>query len=126
MPFPKQWAMTQGLLVSALLERFQLTGEAENLDEGIASLQEAQTVAVPGTDSYVWINYTLGLALDYRYSLHSDPKDLEQAIAAYRLAANTTPWADRKLKYLKKPPTASTTWGLPWCSRASGTTGLPS
>jgi tetratricopeptide (TPR) repeat protein len=92
----------------------------------ITALEDAgQTVAIPGTDSYVGFNYTLGLALDYRYSLHSDPKDLEQAIAAYRLAADTTPWADRKLFYTsKKPPTASTTWGLPWCSRASGTTGL--
>ncbi|MEO1211846.1 MAG: tetratricopeptide repeat protein, partial [Cyanobacteria bacterium J06638_20] len=99
---PEKWAMTQGSLVSAFLERFKLTGEASDLDEAIASLQDAGEVAIPGTDSYIFIHYTLGIALDYRYSLHHKSADLEQAIAAYRVAADTTPWEDDKADYLEK------------------------
>jgi tetratricopeptide (TPR) repeat protein len=90
--FPGKWAENQGNLVAALLERLQLTGEAADLDEAIAALEAARGVAVPGTDSYAFIHHTLGVALDYRYSLHHQPADLEQAIGAYRRAAETTPW----------------------------------
>ncbi|MEM9119952.1 MAG: tetratricopeptide repeat protein [Cyanobacteria bacterium P01_F01_bin.56] len=99
---PQAWALSQGVLVSALLERFKLTGETADLDEAITALEAAGTVATPGTDSSVWIYYTLGTALDYRYSLHRDPPDLAQAAAAYRNAADTTPWPDRQLTYREK------------------------
>ena len=100
--FPDDWAWTQGVLVSALLERSQLTGNADDLDTAIAALEEAGTVAIPGTDSYVWIQRTLGTALDYRFSLHKDPTDLRQAATAYRRAADTTPWDGAKLDYYEK------------------------
>ena len=100
--FPDDWAWTQGVLVSALLERSQLTGNADDLDTAIAALEEAGTVAIPGTDSYVWIQRTLGTALDYRFSLHKDPTDLRQAAAAYHRAADTTPWASDQTYYYEK------------------------
>jgi len=34
--------------------------------------------------------------------LHHDPADLEQAIAAYHLAASTTPWVTRQANYQEK------------------------
>ena len=100
--FPDDWAWTQGNLISALLERSQLTGNADDLDTAIAALAEAGTVAIPGTDSYVWIQRTLGTALDYRFSLHKDPTDLRQAVTAYRRAADTTPWASDQTYYYEK------------------------
>ena len=100
--FPDDWAWTQGNLISALLERSKLTGNADDLDTAIAALAEAGTVAIPGTDSYVWIQQTLGTALDYRFSLHKDPTDLRQAAAAYHRAADTTPWASDQTYYYEK------------------------
>ncbi len=100
--FPQQWAMTQGNLVSALLDRYKLTGKADDLDKAISGLQQAQAVASPGTDAYTNISYTLGTALDYRYSLHHTPAYLAQASAAYRRAADTTPWDGAKLYYYEK------------------------
>ncbi|MEO1211820.1 MAG: tetratricopeptide repeat protein, partial [Cyanobacteria bacterium J06638_20] len=63
---PEEWANTQGELVAALLERFKFTGETSDLDDAITSLQEAGEVAIPRTDSHIFIHYTLGIALDYR------------------------------------------------------------
>ncbi|PSR17315.1 hypothetical protein C8255_13325 [filamentous cyanobacterium CCP3] len=100
--FPQQWAETQGNLVLSLLDRYKLTGKADDLDEAISGLQEAQAVAVPGTDGYTNISYTLGTALDYRFSLHNDLADLRQAADAYRRAAETTPWEGNKLNYYEK------------------------
>jgi tetratricopeptide (TPR) repeat protein len=99
---PEQWAENQGYLVSALLEQFKLTQKTADLDAAIAALQEAGTVASVGTDSYVWIYYTLGTALDYRYSLRQDPDDLANATISYGQAAAATPWANRKLDYHEK------------------------
>ncbi|NJL88298.1 MAG: hypothetical protein HC886_23825 [Leptolyngbyaceae cyanobacterium SM1_1_3] len=42
------------------------------------------------------------MALDYRYSLRYQTTDLEQAIAAYRLAAESTPWEADKAQYIEK------------------------
>ena len=100
--FPQDWAITQGNLVSHLLDRYKLTGKADDLDKAISGLQQAQAIASPGTDAYTNISYTLGTALDYRYSLHHTPADLAQASAAYRRAADTTPWASRQTDYYEK------------------------
>jgi tetratricopeptide (TPR) repeat protein len=100
--FPEQWAMIQGLLISAIVEKLQLTGGVEDLDAAITVLEDASQVAVPGTDSYVWIQLTLGNALEYRHSLHSALEDLAQATAAYHRAADTTPWPSDKGFYLSK------------------------
>ena len=72
------------------------------MDEAIVALEAAGMVASEGTDSYVWIYRTLGVALDYRYSLRKDPEDLARAATAYEQAATTTPWADRTLRYREK------------------------
>ena len=100
--FPEKWADTQSNLVSALLEKFKQTESAADLDEAIDALKSAQSSTVPGTDGYVFLHYTLGVALDYRYSLHHNPADLEEAITAYRLAADTTPREGQKATLQEK------------------------
>ena len=100
--FPQDWARTQGNLILALLELYKLTGQADDLNNAITSSQQAQEVAIPGTDAYTNISYTLGTALDYRFSLHNDPADLRQAATAYRHAADTTPSDGDKLDYYEK------------------------
>jgi tetratricopeptide (TPR) repeat protein len=100
--FPETWAMTQGNLMEALVERFKLTGAAEDLDAAIAELEAAVELAVPGTDVYATNLYILGNALEYRHSLHSAMADLAQATAAYLRAAAATPWPDRQRYYTTK------------------------
>ncbi|MEM9542238.1 MAG: tetratricopeptide repeat protein [Cyanobacteria bacterium P01_E01_bin.42] len=100
--FPQDWAMTQGNLASVQLEQFELTQELKYFDEAISALQASLDVAIPKTDSYIYINYILGRALDHRYNLDRQPEDLEQAILSYHLAAENTPWESARADYLEK------------------------
>ncbi|NEQ95729.1 MAG: tetratricopeptide repeat-containing protein [Cyanothece sp. SIO2G6] len=100
--FPQDWVATQGNLVSALVQQSQLTQNIQDLDAAITALRETLSFTIPGTDYYVNNHYFLGIALDYRYSLHGQSTDLEQAIAAYTCAAESTPWPDKKLDYQQK------------------------
>ncbi len=86
----------------ALVDYESAENFAENLNELISNLQEAQSRDILRAIAYVTANDALGFALDYRYGLNYDPTDLAQAAAAYHRAAEATKQESDKVLYYEK------------------------
>jgi tetratricopeptide (TPR) repeat protein len=84
--FPIDWAMTQGNQAEALMQRALLTENFGDLDTAISLLQAALEVAVPGSPDFIDSQYRLGNALSRCYDHSQNPSDLQQALAAYKIA----------------------------------------
>jgi tetratricopeptide (TPR) repeat protein len=84
--FPEKWAMTQGNQAEALMQRALLTENFSDLDTGISLLQVALKVAVLHSPDFIASQYRLGNALSRRYDRSQNSDDLQQALAAYKIA----------------------------------------
>ena len=107
--FPHQWAENQGHLAEALMKRASLTDDLTDLDRSITLLQEALEVSVPASPDFIDSQYRLGNALSRRYDHSQQSSDLQQALAAYKIAldAISPEHYDRKQMWQALPTTQS-------------------
>jgi hypothetical protein len=107
--FPQAWAMTQGNLASALVERAFLRDNSTDLDTAIILRQESLTIAVSGSPYFINAQYELGNALSRRYEHSQNSNDLQQALQAYKTAldAISPEHYDRKKMWQAIPATQS-------------------
>ncbi len=76
----------QSHLAEAFISRYVLPGHDTDLDEAIALLQAALTVATHRSTDFIDAQYTLGQALTQRYDRDKNPDDLAAAERAYATA----------------------------------------
>jgi tetratricopeptide (TPR) repeat protein len=84
--FPQKWVRNQSHLAEAFISRYVLPGHDTDLDEAIALLQAALTVATHRSTDFIDAQYTLGQALTQRYDRDKNPDDLAAAERAYATA----------------------------------------
>jgi tetratricopeptide (TPR) repeat protein len=106
---PYQWAGNQGHLAEAVIKRASLTENFSDLDTAVTLLQAALEVAAPGSPDFIDSQYRLGNALSRRYDHSQNPADLQQALAAYKIAldAINPDHYDRKQIWQALPTTQS-------------------
>jgi hypothetical protein len=75
----------------ALRLRFELSGDREDLDNGISASREAVAFLPRGHPYRAGMASNLGIALQARFNLSGGMEDLDEAIEAGREALSSTP-----------------------------------
>lgn len=83
---PLAWVRNRGHLAEALMKQAEFANNLEDLNTAISLLQETLEVAVPGSPDFIDSQYRLGTALSRRFEQNQDPRDLQQALKAYKTA----------------------------------------
>ena len=86
--FPQNWAITQGNWTEVLIERASLTNNSQDLDQAIELCRQSLTISAHGSSYFINQQYNLGKALARRYENSKNPDDLQQSLAAYKIALN--------------------------------------